>query len=199
LICLGSFNDLSKITDDTLKLWAKLLRVLPQAKLLLKTAGLQDKANCERVTQQMIGMGVSNDRLELYGKNENWQDHMAMYDRLDIALDPVGGQGGATTTCEALWMGVPVISLAGQKVGQRMTPALVNALGHAEWIAHSESEYIEKTIKLALDVDHRQGLRKRQREKMAASEICDAKGLTKSLEAAYIEMHDRWSVAHARK
>jgi predicted O-linked N-acetylglucosamine transferase (SPINDLY family) len=117
---------------------------------------------------------------------------MAQHDRLDVALDPVGGHGGGTSTCDALWMGVPIIHLLGDHVGSRFSASLLNAIGHTEWIAHSEDEYVEKVIELARNVELRKQLRFSQRNIMTLSPLCDAQDLACSLEEAYSSMFKHW-------
>ena len=117
---------------------------------------------------------------------------MAYYDRLDIALDPVGAMGGVTTTCDALWMSVPIITIQGNRVASRATAAILYSLGHPEWIARSENEYIDKVVALANDKKQRKMLRQSQRNLMASGPLCDARGLAMSLEKAYSDMFERW-------
>jgi predicted O-linked N-acetylglucosamine transferase (SPINDLY family) len=117
---------------------------------------------------------------------------MACYDRLDIALDPVGGHGGGTSTCDTLWMGVPVIHALGSSATSRFTASMLSAIGHPDWIARTEEEYIDKVVALARDVEQRKALRSGQRARMAASPLCDAKDLARSLESAYFAMFERW-------
>jgi predicted O-linked N-acetylglucosamine transferase (SPINDLY family) len=117
---------------------------------------------------------------------------MMQYNRLDIALDPVGGHGGYTTTCDALWMGVPVIHALGDRATSRMTASMLDAIGHPEWIVRSDPEYIDKVVTLARDVEQRKALRAVQRQRMASSPLCDAKDLARHLEDAYREMFERW-------
>ena len=193
---VGSFNNLAKLTPATLALWAKVLHALPEGRLLLKTKGLADVANRQRTLDAMAGHGISPDRIELQdgSSTPGWREHMAYYDRLDIALDPVGGMGGGITTCDALWMGTPVITLAGDRYASRVTATILNSIGHPEWIARSEAEYIDKVVALARDVDQRQAFRPGQREQMASSPLCDARGLTMLLENAYFEMFERWKL-----
>ena len=141
----------------------------------------------------MTGHGIAAERIELQGDiTPGWVEHMAYSDRLDIALDPVGGTGGGTTTCDALWMGVPTIALEGSRMASRMTASLLHAVDHADWVAHSEDEYVDKVVALARDVELRKTLRPLQRERMAASPLCDAKDLAVKLEDAYFEMFDCW-------
>jgi predicted O-linked N-acetylglucosamine transferase (SPINDLY family) len=117
---------------------------------------------------------------------------MAYYDRLDIALDPVGGVGGGTTTCDALWMGVPVVAMEGDRMASRMTSSMLNALQHPEWIAQSEADYVEKVVALARNPTLRLALRTGQRQRMAESPLCDVRGLVTSLENAYFDMVQHW-------
>jgi protein O-GlcNAc transferase len=197
-IWMGSFNNLGKLTSGTLVLWARVLHALPEGKLLLKTKALADETNRQRILEAMAGHGIAAGRIELQGDiTPGWAEHMAYYDRLDIALDPVGAIGGGTTTCDALWMGVPTITLEGSRMASRMTASMLNAIDHAEWVAHSEAEYVGKAVALARDVELRKGLRLLQRERMAMSPLCDAKDLAMNLEHAYVEMFERWMM-HAQ-
>jgi predicted O-linked N-acetylglucosamine transferase (SPINDLY family) len=117
---------------------------------------------------------------------------MALYDGIDIALDPVGGIGGGTTTCEALWMGVPVVTLAGVRHADRMTVAMLDALGYGAWAAETADGYVERVGALAADTSGRRQLRTSLRATMAASTLCDSKSLVTALEEAYASMFDRW-------
>ena len=193
-VWLGSFNNLGKLTPATTALWAKVLHALPEGKLLLKTRELSDVGNRQRILGAMSAHGILPDCIELQDRNAtpDWFAHMAYYDRLDIALDPVGGVGGGTTTCDALWMGVPTITLEGDRMASRMTASMLNAIGHPEWIARSEAEYIDKIVALARAVEQRKALRSGQRARMASSPLCDAKNLVMNLENTYFEMFERW-------
>lgn len=191
VVWIGSFNNLGKLTPATLALWAQILQALPEGRLLLKTKELADAGNRQRILDAMAGYGIASDRIDLQ-PGTPWADYMACYNRLDIALDPVGGHGGGTSTCDALWMGVPVIHKLGDHVGSRFAASMLNAIGYPEWIAESEEEYVAKVVSLARDIEHRKALRFTQREQMTNSSLCDAPGLAKSLEGAYFEMFERW-------
>jgi predicted O-linked N-acetylglucosamine transferase (SPINDLY family) len=193
-VWIGSFNQLAKLTPATLSLWANILHALPEGRLLLKAKELADAGNRQRILDAMASHGVSEDRIELKDGSitPSWQAHMAYYNRLDIVLDSVGAMGGVTSTCDALWMGAPIITLIGDRVTSRATAAIINAIGHPEWIAHSEDEYLDKVVALARNVEQRKALRASQRDQMARSPLCDAKGLATNLENAYVEMFNRW-------
>ena len=190
-IWLGSFNNLGKITPQTLRLWAQVLHALPEGRLLLKNKDLADAGNRQRILSELAAHGISAERIDLQ-PGTDWDDYMAQHVRLDIALDPVGGHGGGTSTCDALWMGVPVIHLSGEHVGARFAASMLHAIGHSEWIAHSEAEYIDKVIALAKNVELRKQLRFTQRDSMALSPLCDAQDLAGALEDAYSRMLQRW-------
>jgi predicted O-linked N-acetylglucosamine transferase (SPINDLY family) len=188
---LGSFNNLGKLTPQTIDLWADVLHALPAATLLLKTKMLGDTGNRQRVIDAFESRGIKRDRLELQGATE-WRDYMASYNLVDIALDPVGGHSGGTISCDALWMGVPVIHYLGDRATSRFTASILSAIGRTEWICESNTEYIEKVVTLAMDVEQRKFIRFRLREQMAVSPLCDAKGLAQSLEDSYLLMFERW-------
>ncbi|WP_200280434.1 tetratricopeptide repeat protein [Rhabdochromatium marinum] len=190
---LGSFNTLRKMTPRTIILWSRVLQTLPEAKLLLKTHELADESNRKRVLTAFAQQGIASDRIELQGRQatSSWPEHMAYYNRLDIALDPVGPVGGGTTTCDALWMGVPVVTKLGDRVGSRMSAAMLSALGREEWIARDDEDYIAKVVMLARAVAGRRAMRLNQRERMRQSPLCDAQGLARALEDAYEAMFER--------
>ena len=171
-----------------------MLHTLPEAKLLLKAKQLSDPVNRQRILDTISGQGIGPDRVELRDSSStsDWPAHMAYYDRLDVALDPIGAMGGVTTTCDALWMSVPVIAMQGDRVASRATGALLHALGHPDWIAQSEDKYISKVVALARDKELRKALRAAQRSLMASSRLCDARDLAMSLEKAYTQMFERW-------
>jgi predicted O-linked N-acetylglucosamine transferase (SPINDLY family) len=198
-VCLGSFNDIKKLTPATFALWSQLLLALPEGRLLLKTRSLADAGNRMRILDAFVAHGVAAERIELVDgrATSDWAAHMAYYHRLDVALDPVDAHSGATTTCDALWMGVPVITKLGNRIGSRMTATTLDALGHPEWIAQSDDEYVEKAAALARDAGRRGELRLKLRDEMARSPLCDARDLARKLEDAYTEMFERWLAAQS--
>lgn len=172
-----------------------MLHALPEGRLLLKTKELADATNRQRILDNMRSHGIPGDRIELQ-RDTNWVDYMAQYNRLDIALDPIDAHSGGTITCDALWMGVPVIHALGSCATSRFTASMLNAIGHPEWIARSETEYIDAVVALSQDVAQRKALRSGLRDQMARSPLCDAKDLAMHLEKAYLEMFDRWFKKH---
>jgi len=193
-VWVGSFSNLGKLSPPTLALWAKVLHALPEGKLLLKTPAFADPSSRKRIQEVMSDYGILPDRIELQDSSAtpDWAAHMAYYNRLDVALDPVGTMGGVTTTCDALWMAVPVITMKGDRVASRATAAILDAIGHPEWITHSEAEYLGKVVALARDFENRKVLRSCLRDRMLSSPLCDGKGLAMALENAYFEMFTGW-------
>ena len=192
LFWFGSFNNLYKITRESIVLWSRILRNCPQGRLLLKTGHFVDPMICEGLLKAFAAHGVPSERISLIGKVPDWREHMALYNRLDVVLDPVGGVCGGTTTCDALWMGAPVITRADTGMARRMSASILTSLGRTEWIAESADAYVEKAISLAEDVVTRRDLRLRQREEMKRSPLCDSQGLVQALEDAYEKMFDLW-------
>lgn len=191
-VWFGSFNKLSKLTPETVALWARILRECPQGHLLLKAAAFDSPVLREQWARIFADQGVEPARLHLTGREVGWAEHMALYDCLDIALDPVSGHCGVTTTCDALWMGVPVVTLVGDGMIRRMGASLLTALGRPEWIATDADEYVARAVRLAGETEARQAMRAEQRALMRRSPLGDTVGLARAMEDAYAAMFDAW-------
>ena len=185
-IRFGSFNAMTKIGAQTLDLWVALLHRSPGSSLLLKSAELKMHEVRGFVRSAFLARGIAEDRLILRDTTDspNWVDHMASYADMDIALDTIGSQGGVTTTCDALWMGVPVICLLGNRLAARLAATLLTAAGFSDWIAKDQDDYIAKAVALSMDLPSRTSIR----AQVMTSDLCDTIGLTRALEAAYIGM-----------
>jgi predicted O-linked N-acetylglucosamine transferase (SPINDLY family) len=194
-VVLGSFNHLGKITERTIGVWARALLEMPQAQLILKTGELEDPANCERIRAAFARRGISAPRLELLGRTPSWTDHMALYNRIDVALDPVGGAAGCTTACEALAMGVPVVAGAGLWHGDRQSASILKAIGHGDWVCSEDDQYLKAVLRLSGDARLRRRLRQELRQDMQRSELGDAKGLAATLEDEFERLFDLWLTA----
>ena len=190
-LTFGSFNNLSKLSDPVVALWAALLRRLPEARLLLKSRPLADESAARAVRDAFGSHGVAAERLELLGWTAGLEAHFEAYGRIDIALDPFP-YNGTTTTCEALWMGVPVVTLLGDRHAARMGASLLGRLGLVDLIAADEAAYLDIAAALAADSGRLARLRAELRPRMAASPLCDAPGLARRIETAYRVMWRRW-------
>lgn len=190
-ITFGSFNNLHKITEETVALWSKILQALPHSRLLLKTANLDNFLAKQRLQQQFAARGIALERLQLRGKTPSIQEHLATYGEVDICLDTVP-YTGCTTTCDALWMGVPVLTLAGIRKVERMSTSILTAIGRQEWIANSATEFVDRAVELANKPEQLKQWRIQQREELEQSPLRDAQGLSRALEEAYRQMWHRY-------
>ena len=135
------------------------------------------EATCEYTKDLFAGQGIAPKRIELLSHLPSYGEHLAAYNRIDIALDTFP-YNGTTTTCEALWMGVPVVTLAGDRHASRVGVSILSNIGLPELIAQTEEEYIEIAVKLSEDMEKLRSLRERLRDMMRHSPVCDAKGFT---------------------
>lgn len=190
-VTFGSFNNFRKLSEPAIALWGRILRAIPSSRLLIKSQGLGNPKVVGRLCDQFIRAGVNADRIEFLGAGLSKEMHMGLYNRVDICLDPFP-YNGTTTTCDALWMGLPVITLAGKTHVSRVGMSLVTHLGHSEWAVESEDAYVAKCRELADDLPALARMRVGLREKMRQSPLCDAPQFVKDLEIAYRAMWMKW-------
>jgi predicted O-linked N-acetylglucosamine transferase (SPINDLY family) len=170
-VTFGSFNNLAKVSAPTVAAWVDILRRTPGARLLLRSPGLEDPETRRRITEQFAAGGVAPDRIELHGHAPR-AELLAEYNRMDIALDPFPYSGGLTT-CEALWMGVPVVTWPGETFASRHSLSHLSNVGLTETIAGGLDEYVQIACRLACDLEHLSALRSQLRSQVAASPLCD--------------------------
>ena len=185
-ITFGSFNNPAKLTDETLDLWAGVLAAVPQSRLLLAYRGFDDPGIQEDVRARLGASGIASDRVEFRTFTYH-EEFLGGYGLMDIALDTMPYSGGLTT-CEALWMGVPVISLAAQShfAGRHSLSHLSNA-GFPEWTVENAEDFVARAIDLASDVQHLGETRKTLRQRVAASPLCDQERYARGVEARLVE------------
>ena len=193
-IVFGCFNDLTKIGEIAIDCWSRILRALPHARLLLKAGQLADQHAREALVARFQAHGVAPSRLRLLAHTPTQQEHLALHEAVDIALD-TAPRTGVTTTADALWMGVPVITLAGTRFIERLGASLLSSVGLESLIARSPDEYVEKAVALASDAARRRQLRDSLRARMQASPLCDGRDLARALEDAYQRMWRGWAAA----
>ncbi|GLH73159.1 acetylglucosamine transferase [Geothrix limicola] len=189
-LTFGCLNRTMKVTPEALALWARLLEAVPGSKLCLKDGLLEDSRVQDDFRARFEGLGIAPDRLLLRGGSSH-RDHLAAYGEVDIALDPFPHSGGITTW-EALWMGVPVITMPGSKPSSRISGGILHALGLNDWIAESEEAYLHLAIDKASDAAALEGFRETIRARIAASEAGNPVLFTRAVEAAYRTMWRRW-------
>jgi predicted O-linked N-acetylglucosamine transferase (SPINDLY family) len=170
-VVFGSFNNVMKLSPRTLNLWAKVLHAVPGSRLLLKAPSLRDMAVCDRFRLLLRERRIDSSRLEFQGPSE-LGEMMQAYGEIDIALDPTPYNGG-TTSLQALWMGVPMVSLLGGNFASRMGASFLYSLGRSEWLAESDEEYVGIARDLAARVEDLRVSRHKFREQMQASPLCD--------------------------
>lgn len=188
-VTFGSFNNYSKLNTGVLRLWADVLHAVPDARLLLKCPALTDTGVQTRVRAEFETLGITPERLDLLGHTRGRAEHMALYGRIDIALDTFS-YNGTTTTCEALWMGVPVVSLAGRHHAGRVGASLLAAAGLADWLADSPEAFVAIARRRADDISALARLRASLRGQVQASPLCDAEAYTRGFEAALLGLCD---------
>jgi predicted O-linked N-acetylglucosamine transferase (SPINDLY family) len=191
-LTLGCFNNLIKVRSECLNLWVQVLRGLPQAKLLLKDVRARDLLVRERILNQLSIMGIGAERVEFAQRVPSWQAHMALYNRVDLALDTVPLNSG-TTAFDALVMGVPLLALRGEWMGGCITASLLTSLGRGDWIRFSEAEYCRAIWRLAADLPALRALKPKLRQEVLNSALCDGAQLTRGLEQAWCGMVGRWN------
>lgn len=182
-VTFGCFNNLAKVSDTALRLWARILSEMPDACLLLKAKGLGEAATADEQRRRFGQAGGDVSRLRLEGEVPRYADHLGAYGRVDVALDSTP-YCGTTTTCEALWMGVPVVTLAGRAHVARVGASLLSQAGHPEWIAQSDREYVDIAMGLARDPAALARIRSGLRDEMRASPLTDGPAFAGELTAA---------------
>ena len=186
-ITLGSFNRMSKLNSYVFTLWASILIRLPNSKIVLKAQAFHDPVIRKRVQSFFEKKGVSTDRLTLLERTNSRIDHLQLYHKIDIALDTFPYHGTATT-CQALWMGVPVITLQGHSHVSRVSGSILNALGLRDFIAFSPETYIEKVIHLSNNIHLLSQIRNNLRYIIKRSPLNQSKTFTKHLEKSFEKM-----------
>lgn len=197
IITFGSFNNFAKVSDATLRLWAGVLAAAPEARLRLKSRNIKGGEAEESFVGRFRAAGGDVGRLDVTSGEEYTRHHLARYAEIDIALDTFP-YGGMTTSCEAMSMGVPVITLLGDRTAGRYAASLLDAVGLGDLIARSPEEYAAIAARLAADRDRLRSLRFTLRERMRASPLGDEPGFTRAMEDAYRDMWGRWCEGSTR-
>jgi len=187
VITFGSFNHIKKVGERTIELWGDILSRVPRSRLLLKSLDMPDAVAAE-IRQRMAAAGIDASRIDVVAYQPDRHQHIAVYERVDIALDSFP-YNGTTTTCEALWMGVPVVTLAGDQHRSRVGASLLTCIGLPELVASDEAAYVGIAAALASDLSRVRSYRESIRSRMAASPLLDAASMASALERA---MRQAW-------
>ncbi len=190
-ITFGSFNNLSKVGAPVVELWAEVLRAIPGSTLTLKASPFADPGVRALFEARFKARGVAPRRLRLLAEEPSIDRHLARYGEIDVALDPFP-YSGTTTTCEALYMGVPVVTLAGDRHAARVSAALLARVGLGATVARDRAGYVAAAAGLAADVPALAALRAGLRGRVLGSPLCDARRFARDVEAAFRTMWRRW-------
>lgn len=183
-ITFGSFNQCAKLSDTCLHTWAKLLQQLPNSRILI--AGVEQGLAQERIETVFEEYEIAPERYAFQGR-VNWIDYFNTYNQVDIALDSYP-YTGATTTFDALIMGVPVVTLAGEKSISRSAMSILTALNHSEWVAETTDQYINIAISLANQLQTQPNHKQQLRQELLASDLVNGKIFAKNFEGAILQM-----------
>jgi protein O-GlcNAc transferase len=191
----GCFNNFTKVTDGALKCWAEILARVPDARLLLEIVGIDGEAFRRETQLRLARLGLPLDRVMLEPRKRSNQ--YVLYNKIDIALDPFPFNGG-TTSLDALWMGVPVVALAGEYFTARMGVTVLNNVGLPDLIASDEAAYVELATRLATDLWALRASRHQLRQKMSGSRMMDFAAFARDMETAFRGMWHSWCANQAK-
>ena len=172
-VTFGCFNNMAKLNPDLFETWAEILLRVPGSHLHLKARTLTDDGVRKELKSYFTDRGIEEDRLDFFGHTRKIVEHLSHYHSVDIALDSFPYHG-TTTTCEAMWMGCPVITRAGKTHVSRVGVSLLNAVGLPEFIAQTPEEYIQMAVNLSADTEKLSNLRAGFRDRLTASDLMNA-------------------------
>jgi predicted O-linked N-acetylglucosamine transferase (SPINDLY family) len=187
-ITFGSLNSAAKVTAPVLDTWAEIVTQVPSSRLILFA---NERTNPgEHLRREFVRRGVADHRLTFFSRVARRQ-YLQQYAQIDVALDP-WPYNGHMTTCDALWMGVPVVSLIGQTSVARAGLSLLSAVGLEELLVSSREKYVEIAVQLASDKDRLASLRRSMRPRVKSSPLADAKSFAHEVESICRELWGRW-------
>ncbi len=190
-ITFGCFNNLAKVTDPMLRLWGQVLHAVPGSRLCLKGRGLSEATVRAQYLERFERLGLPADQVDFIERTDGTKEHLALYNEVDIALD-TAPYHGTTTTCEALWMGVPVISLRGDRHMSRVGASLLTVIGRSSWLADSPADYVAIASALAADPERLATDRAQLRSVLRASPLLDHAGQAAHFDAALRSCWRAW-------
>ncbi len=195
-VTFGSFGNITKVSAETFDDWAAVLREITNARLVLKRYHLSDESTRDNLLRKFSDRGVAPERVELLPFNPSRGDHLSNHSRLDILLDSFP-YNGTTTTCEALWMGVPVVSHYGRTHVSRVGLSLLTSVGLEELASASHDDFVARTVALAQAPERIRTMHATLRDRFLASPVCDMRGFVRNLEEAYRHMWRAWCGTHS--
>lgn len=188
VVTFGSFNNIRKLNPQTIAAWSAVLREVPRSRFVIKSRRAQEHVTRGHLLDEFARHGIAPERIVLLGPLPSRDEHLAAYNEIDIVLDTFPYHG-TTTSCEALWMGVPVVTLAGDTHAQRVSYSILKNCGLEELVTWSEADYVARAVTLGNDVAAMNALRTAVPEKIRGSVLCDAERFTRQFEASLAAAH----------
>ena len=182
-ITFGCFNNMAKLNPDLFGMWADILLQVPDSHLRLKARTLTDERVKQELKDYFTSRGIAEERLDFFGHTRKIHEHLAHYNQVDVALDSYPYHG-TTTTCEAMWMGCPVVTRAGSTHVSRVGVSLLTAVGLEEFITENREEYVARAAELAGNTERLTTLRSEMRGHLKASPLMNASGFAREFEKA---------------
>jgi len=189
-VTFASFNNLAKIGEEVVKLWSDVLKAVPDSQLLIQCLSLNDPSTREHFEQLFASHEIETNRID-FSAAKDFDSYLSGHADVDIVLDTFPWNGH-TVSCHALWMGVPVITLAGNRHSSRMGASILTNLNLNACIASSKPEFITAAATLSQDTQQLESLRQELRPRMQASKLCDSQEFTQQLEQQYRRMWKEW-------
>jgi predicted O-linked N-acetylglucosamine transferase (SPINDLY family) len=191
-VTFASFNVLPKVTDQAIAAWAEILKAVPGSRFFIKCKQLRDERVQQRIREDFARYGIDPARIDMAAFVPSIREHLERYGTVDLALDTFP-YNGTTTTCESIYMGVPVLTLRGQNHRGRVGVSLLTALGiEKEFVAENVDDYIARAIAYGKDPARLASIRSELRPRMESSPLRDEVGFTRALEDAYLEAWRTW-------
>jgi len=191
-ITFGAYHNYAKVTDNVIIVWASILRAIPNARLRWQTKAFHDKQIVEKTYQKFFDLGVSQYRIELVGFMTR-KAYLESYHQVDCILDCFPFSA-CTTTCDALWMGVPTLTFPSHRLGGRQGASLMNAVGLSNWIANDKSEFVIKAVELSMDIDGLSIIRSQLRQQLFNSTLGNGKKFAEHLQTAFVDILKRHEI-----
>src|SRR5262249_17882120 len=186
----GCLNNTAKINPGVVAAWAEVMRRLPDSRLLLKYHWLDDAGLRPRMGEMLAAEGIALERVEMLGSTTH-AEQLQLYNRIDLALDTFPYSGGLTT-CEACWMGVPVVTWPGETFASRHSLSHLSNIGLTETIAENHGDYVDRAVRLAADLPRLAALRAGLRDRMARSPLCDGERFAGHLATVLRDVWQQW-------
>jgi predicted O-linked N-acetylglucosamine transferase (SPINDLY family) len=190
-VTFGCFNNLLKINRCVIPVWSRILKHIPNARLLLKSAPFADSNICKEVMRKFTEENASPEQLKFQSASSPREYYLA-YNHVDIALDPFPFPGGATSV-QGIWMGVPMVTLQGDRMLSRQGESILHNIGLRDWIAKNPEEYVELAVRKANDLSALAELRSGLRARLESSPLCDTKSFAHNLEDAFKKMWEKYA------